>query len=207
MLAAEITALRQTNIKRLFAYSSLGQVALIFTAFALANADATQAALFIVLAHSLAKFIIFFALTKIEKEHNSIEMSTLKELNAPFLRAVMLLAMLSLLGIPLFAGFIGKFLLLKSLAVSGLLGVLLLIVFASFLEAVYYFKLAGFMFSKGEKRALIKVSFLEKFVLLLLTFLLLFVGIAPFIFSGFLQNAALMMLDASAYVKILLGAN
>ncbi len=190
MLVAEITGLKQTNLKRLFAYSSLGQVALIFTAFAMQNTDAIQAALFIVLAHSLAKFIIFLSLTSIFKEHKSFDIETLKELNSSFLRAVMLIAMLSLLGIPLFAGFIGKFLVLKSLAVEGMFSVLVIIVIASLLESVYYFKLAGYMFSKVKNKEQLSIGFTQKIVLSLLAFLLVLVGIAPFLISDFLLNSA-----------------
>jgi NADH:ubiquinone oxidoreductase subunit 2 (subunit N) len=119
----------------------------------------------------------------------------------------MLIAMLSLLGIPLFAGFIGKFLMLKSLAMDGLLGVLLIIILASLLEAVYYFKLAGFMFSKGEKKPHLHVSFTQKLVLSFLAFLLLLIGLAPFLISGFLNKSAQLMLDSQAYINILVGGN
>jgi len=205
MLVAEIAGLRQTNLKRLFAYSSLGQVALIFTAFAMQNQDAIQAALFIAFAHSVAKFIIFLALTNIQKEYKSFNIQTLKELNSPFLRAIMLIAMLSLLGIPLFAGFVGKFLVLKSLAVNGLLGVLVIIVFASLLESVYYFKLAGFMFIKNEKKEPLKIEFTQKLVFSLLAFLLVLIGIAPFLISGFLSESATIMLDSVTYISNLVG--
>jgi len=205
MLVAEIAGLRQQNLKRLFAYSSLGQVALIFTAFALQNVDAIQAALFIVFAHSVAKFIIFLALTNIYKEHKSFDIRTLKELNSPFLRAILLIAMLSLLGIPLFAGFVGKFLVLKSLAVSGLFLVLLIIIFASLIESVYYFKLAGFMFSKGTKKEYLRISFTQKVVFILLAFSLILIGIAPFLISGFLNEGATLMLDNFTYIQNLVG--
>jgi proton-translocating NADH-quinone oxidoreductase chain N len=205
MLVAEIAGLKQTNLKRLFAYSSLGQVALIFTAFALQNEDAVQGALFIVIAHSFAKFIIFLVLAFIEKEYESIHIDILKELNAPFLRAVLLIAMLSLLGIPLFAGFVGKLLVLKSLAVSGMLGVLVMIVIASLFEAVYYFKLAGYMFSKGERRGALHVGFIQKSVFALLVILLIVIGVAPFILSGFLGEASRVMLDSANYITVILG--
>ena len=205
MLVAEIAGLRQTNIKRLFAYSSLGQVALIFTAFALGNRDAIQAALFIVFAHSIAKFIIFLAITSIYKEHRSFEINTLKELNSPFLRAVMLIAMLSLLGIPLFAGFVGKFLVLKALAVDGLLTVLAILIFASLLESVYYFKLVGFMFESGERRERLSIGFTQKLIFTILALLLIVVGIAPFLVSNFLHDSATVMLDAVSYINILTG--
>ncbi len=205
MLVAEIAGLKQSNLKRLFAYSSLGQVALIFTAFAMGNSDAIQGALFIVFAHSVAKMIIFFALTSIEKEYKSFDIKVLKELNSPFLRAIMLIAMLSLLGIPVFAGFVGKFLVLKALVVDGMLTALVIIVFASLLESIYYFKLAGFMFSKGEKKEVLTVSFTQKFVFTLLVFLLIIVGIAPFLISSFLHEASTIMLDSKSYIDMLVG--
>jgi len=205
MLIAEIAALRQTNLKRLFAYSSLGQVALLFTAFAMQNADAIQAALFIVLSHSVAKFIIFLALTSIEKEHKSMHIDTLKALNAPFLRAIMIIAMLSLLGIPLFAGFIGKFLALKSFALEGMFTVLGIIVIGSLIEAVYYFKLIGFMFEKGEKREALKIGSGQKVLFGLLALSLIIIGIAPMTISHFLLDAATVMLDAKTYIAMLVG--
>lgn len=205
MLIVEIVALRQRNLKRIFAYSSLGQVALLFTAFAMQNVAAIQAALFIVFSHSVAKFIIFLALTSIEKEHKSMDINTLKSLNSPFLRAVMIIAMLSLLGIPLFAGFIGKFLALKSFAIEGLFTVLVLIIIGSLIEAVYYFKLLGFMFSKGEKREPLKIALRQKIVFALLAFSLILIGIAPMMISGFLLDAATVMLDGKSYVTMLVG--
>jgi len=205
MLIVEIVALRQTNLKRIFAYSSLGQVALLFTAFAMQNENAIQAALFIVLSHSVAKFIIFLALTSIEKEHKSMHIDTLKELNSPFLRAIMLIAMLSLLGIPLFAGFIGKFLALKSFALEGMFTVLAIIIIGSLIEAIYYFKLAGFMFEKGEKREPLKISLGQKTLFGLLALALIIIGIVPMTISGFLLDAGSVMLDAGSYITLLVG--
>jgi proton-translocating NADH-quinone oxidoreductase chain N len=205
MLVAEMAGLRQTNLKRLFAYSSLGQVALIFTAFAMQNADAIQAALFIVLSHSVAKFIIFLALGSIQKEYKSMHIDILKKLNAPFLRVIILTAMLSLLGIPLLAGFVGKFLALKSFAVEGMFGVLTIIIVGSLIEAVYYFKLAGFMFSKDEKKELLHISLTQKAVFLFATLVLIMIGIAPMIISNFLLDAAHAMIDSQNYINILVG--
>jgi NADH:ubiquinone oxidoreductase subunit 2 (subunit N) len=118
----------------------------------------------------------------------------------------MLIAMLSLLGIPLFAGFIGKLLLLKSLAMHGLLGVLLIIVFASLLESTYYFKLAGFMFSKEKRAKPLTVGCTQKLLFTFLALLLVFIGVAPFFISSFLSDSATTMLNANAYITNLVGA-
>ena len=194
MLAAEVAGLRQSHLKRLFAYSSLGQVALVFTAFALQNTQAIQAALFIVLAHSVAKMGIFFALALIEKEHESMESETLKSLNSPFLRVILLISMLSLLGIPLFAGFVGKLLVLKSLALEGMLPIIMMIILASLIEAVYYFKLAGYMFTSDKRRDVLKVTWAHKTILAFLSLLLLIIGMAPFLLSEYLFEASKLML-------------
>ena len=205
MLVAEFTVLRQNHLKRLFAYSSLGQVAMIFMAFALQTPEAVQAAFFVMIAHSIAKFTLFFAITSIHKEHKSYDVDTLKELNSPFLRVVMLISMLSLLGIPIFAGFIGKMLILKSLASNGFILMLILMVFASFIEAIYYFRISGYMFSKGKKREKLKIGFLQKFVFVFLSSLIIIIGIAPFVISGFLQEAANVMLDSQSFINLLGG--
>lgn len=205
MLIAEIIALKQTNLKRVFAYSSLGQIGLIFTAFAMQNTDAIQGALFIVFAHSIAKMIIFLSLTSIYKEYKSFDIKVLKELNSPFLKTIMLIAMLSLLGLPLFAGFVGKFLTLKALAVNGMIGVLIIIVIASLLEAVYYFKLTGFMFSKNSKNSVLNINLTHKIIFSFLAFLLIAVGIFPIVISNFLQDGANILSDSKSFVDLLVG--
>ena len=194
MLIAEITGLRQTNLKRLFAYSSLGQVALIFTAFALQNQEAIVGALFIALAHSIAKATIFFSLSTLNKEYKSFDITILKKLNSPFLRATIIIAMLSLLGIPLFAGFVGKFLTLKALAVDGFIGVLFIIIIASLIEAVYYFKIIGYLFSKEKDIQTLSLGLRERFTFSILSILILLIGIAPYLISDFLNKASLIML-------------
>ena len=207
MLVAEIVALKQTNLKRVFAYSSLGQIGFIFAVMASENVYALTAAFFIILAHSVAKMMVFLSITSIQREHNSVEITTLKELNSPFIVLMMILAMLSLLGIPLLAGFVGKFLALKDFAVTGEFVILGVIVIASLIESIYYFKIAGNLFSQGEKREKLRLTLTQKAVFITLALLLLLVGTAPFFFSGFINDAAKVMLDSSTYANTLMGVN
>jgi multicomponent Na+:H+ antiporter subunit D len=205
MLAAEIVALKQSNLKRVFAYSSLGQIGFIFAVMASENANALTAALFIVLAHSVAKMIIFLSITSVEKTYKSVEVKTLKVMHSPFIVVMMVLAMLSLLGIPLLAGFVGKFLALKDFAVTGQYVVLAVIIIASVIESIYYFKIAGNLFSKEEKRIDLNLSVLQKAVFIVLALVLILVGTAPWLFSGFINDAATVMLDSPMYVHMLTG--
>jgi len=73
MIVAEIVALKQTNLKRVFAYSSLGQIGFIFAVMASENVYALTAAFFIILAHSVAKMMIFLSITSIQREHKSVK--------------------------------------------------------------------------------------------------------------------------------------
>ena len=205
MIVAEIVALKQTNLKRVFAYSSLGQVGFIFVVMASENVYALTAAFFIILAHSVAKMMIFLSITSIQREYKSVEIATLKELNSPFITLMMILAMLSLLGIPLLAGFVGKFLALKDFAVTGEFVILGVIVIASLIESICYFKIAGNLFSKGEKRSKLIVTLSQKAVFMTLALVLLLVGTAPFLFSSFINDAAQVMLDSSTYANMLTG--
>lgn len=207
MLVAEIVALKQRDLKRVFAYSSLGQVGLIFSVFALGNSEAVTAALFIVLAHSLAKLMIFLSIASIEREHKSTQIATLAELNSPFLKGVMLLAMLSLLGIPPLIGFTGKFLALKSFALGGEFVVMGLILLASLIESVYYFKIAGTLFAKGERRERLSMMMGQKAVFGILALMLIVAGVAPWLFSGFVHEASQAMLDTVAYTHTILGVS
>lgn len=208
MIAAEIVALKQTNLKRVFAYSSLGQIGFIFAVMASENAYALTAAFFIIIAHSVAKMIIFLSITSIEREHKSVQIETLKTLNSPFITVMMLLSMLSLLGIPLLAGFVGKFLALKDFAVTGQFTVFAVIIIASLIESIYYFKIAGLLFHKGEeseKREKLTLTGTQKMVFSILVLVLLVVGMAPWLFSGFINDAAKVMLDSVTYATYLTG--
>jgi len=204
MLVAEIVALKQTNLKRLFAYSSLGQIGLIFTAFAMQNQDGVQGALYIIFAHSIAKTIIFLSLTTIGKKYNTYDIEVLKKLNSNFLKVVMLIAMLSLLGIPLFAGFVGKFLTLKTLAVNGTFLAMGIILLASLLEAVYYFKLVGFMFVKNEVKEVLEINKTQKVIFASLAIILIIVGTFPFVVSNFLLDSANVLLDNHSFITMLM---
>jgi len=84
-------------------------------------------------------------------------------------------------------------------------GVLTIIIVGSLIEAVYYFKLAGFMFSKDEKKELLHISLIQKAAFLFATLVLIMIGIAPMIISNFLLDAAHAMIDSQNYINILVG--
>lgn len=206
MIVAEIVALKQTNLKRIFAYSSLGQIGFIFSTLALESNSAVTAAIFIVIAHSIAKMAIFLTIGIIEHRKGSVDVSILRQIRSPFIVVVMAVAMVSLLGLPPLLGFTGKFLSLKSFATSGDFSALAIIVIASVIESVYYFKLLGLLLEKGTQREPISISLSQKSILTLLIAILIVLGVAPWIISPYIDQASHMMLDNTLYISTLLGA-
>jgi len=205
LIIAEIVALRQRNIKRLFAYSSLGQLALLFIAFSIQTTDSIYAGLYIILAHSLAKMVIFLSISYISDRYGSEDIEIFSTLNSPFLKWVLVISMLSLLGMPLFAGFVGKFLLLKTLGGMGSYGVVGAILFASLIEAIYYFKLIGMLFNSRERGESINISPTQKSILSALAIAVILFGVAPFIISDWLNVASEAMINSHIYQNIILG--
>jgi NADH:ubiquinone oxidoreductase subunit 2 (subunit N) len=83
--------------------------------------------------------------------------------------------------------------------------ILVMIIIGSLIEAVYYFKLAGYMFSKGKKRAPLQIDLRQKILFSFLALSLILIGIAPMMISGFLLDAGSVMLDGKSYVTMLVG--
>ena len=94
---------------------------------------------------------------------------------------------------------------LKSFAVEGMFLVMVIIIIGSLIEAVYYFKLAGFMFEQAEKKEPLKISLGQKTLFGLLALALIIIGIVPMTISGFLLDAGSVMLDAGSYITLLAG--
>lgn len=205
MIVAEVVALKQTNLKRVFAYSSLGQVGLMFALFALGTAQAITAGLYIVIAHSIAKLMIFLSITSIQRRYECVDITVLRRVKSPFMVAIVLIAMLSLLGLPPLLGFTGKFLGMSSMAVGGEFALIAVVLVASLIESIYYFKIAGGLLHKSDEREPLGLSLVEKLVFALLALLLIVLGSAPWIVSESLHQSAKIMLDSALYSASLLG--
>ena len=137
----EIMALRQTDIKRLFAYSTMGQVGEITLTLGLCGYLATTGALFHLVNHAIMKDLLFFASGLFILRAGTRELDGLKGLGRvmPFTATCMVIGLLSILGLPPFAGFMSKFLMVYSIAaVSPTAAALMLL--ASMAGVVYYMR-------------------------------------------------------------------
>lgn len=128
MLVGNLLALMQQNIKRLLAYSSIAHMGyLLIILVASGSSDnrplATEAALYYLIAYTATTLAAFGLLSLISAHQDGAETAQIEDINGlfwhqPLLAIMMMVAMLSLAGIPLTAGFIAKFYIFST-AVSG----------------------------------------------------------------------------------------
>jgi NADH-quinone oxidoreductase subunit N len=146
MTVGNLMALRQTNIKRMLAYSSIAHAGYALVGLAAAMNDPTQldqgmgAVLFYLLAYSLMTLGAFAVVTATGYSHENQEMSGYAGLaeRRPVLSGVLTLFLLSLVGIPPTVGFVGKFFLFSSAIQAGLYGLVVIAVLNSAVSAWYY---------------------------------------------------------------------
>lgn len=160
MIVGNVIALRQTNIKRLFAYSSIGHAGYLLAAVSTLNAFTIESIWFYLMAYlfmTLGAFAIIQFMT--EKWHNE-DIYALAGLakRAPYLAISMGIFILSLAGIPGTAGFIGKLSIFLALLNNHdgqfMLAAVLLI--ATVISYVYYFNLLIQMFFRPSVEGKIK---------------------------------------------------
>lgn len=139
VFVASIVAIKQPNIKRLFAYSSIAQIGYMIIGIGIGTSLGLQATLLHLFNHALMKGALFLALAAVVYRIGSTDRACLNGLakHMPWTMAAVVVAGLSLIGVPLTVGFISKWYLVLASFQSGLWPVALLIVIGS-LIAVYY---------------------------------------------------------------------
>lgn len=139
MLYGEIMALRQDDLKRLLAYSTMGQIGEICMTLGVLSWLAATGALMHMLNHAIMKDLLFLCSGALIMRAGTHRLADLAGLGKamPFTAACMVIGLLSILGLPPFAGFMSKFMMLYALAeVSPLLAAVMLL--ASLAGVIYY---------------------------------------------------------------------
>ena len=161
MFAGNLGALVQTNIKRLLAYSSIAHAGYILVAFAAVtfmandlNGGATPAyaaVLFYLLSYALVKIGAFTIVSEIGgtgEKNLTLEDYTGLAQRQPFAAAALSLFLLSLLGLPVTAGFFGKFYIFKAAVNSHLIWLAVIMGINSVIGAYYYLRLIVAMYMR-----------------------------------------------------------
>lgn len=142
MTLGNLAALRQSGLKRLLAYSSIGHAGFVLMAVAVADraADALAAVAYHLAAYALMNLGAFVAVAAIERGAGDDDVSAVRGLarSRPALAVGLALSLLSLAGIPPLAGFVGKVLLLE-VAVDGGYAWLAGLAIANMVVALWYY--------------------------------------------------------------------
>lgn len=157
MVIGNITAIAQTNIKRMMAYSSIAQAGYILvgvTASGLNSGPGVTAVLFYVMAYAMTNLGIFAVLTHMDQEGGWVEINDMKGLfyRKPLYAVAMLFFFISLIGIPPTVGFLGKALLIVAAANSGYVWLAVLMVVTSVFSVGYYYRVVRVMFLEKTDR-------------------------------------------------------
>lgn len=185
MLIGNWLALRQENIKRLLAYSSIGHLGYLLIPMLANSETGVKASVFYLVTYfvsMLAAFGIIGFLS--EKRKDAFELSQYRGLfwRRPWSAALLTITMLSLAGIPLTAGFMGKFYLLLSGVGSKLWMLTVILVISSTIGLFYYLRVVISLFAKEAETKTFKAyntSVSGGIALGVLFILLLWIGIYP----------------------------
>ena len=122
MTFGNLAAIRQTDVKRLLAYSSIAHAGYILMGFTVYSAESLQAMLFYFFVYLFMNLGAFWVVIVLINRLGSPELSRWRgaALKAPFLFVLMFICLISLTGIPPTAGFIGKLLLFKVVLGAGI---------------------------------------------------------------------------------------
>jgi NADH-quinone oxidoreductase subunit N len=158
LVLGNFVAISQRNLKRMLAYSSIAHAGYIMVAVAAAGTAnvidaATQSALVYMMAYMFTNLGAFAVVMAIEREDGSggnIDDITGLAKSRPLMAMAMTIFMLSLTGIPLTAGFVGKFMVFASAIQAGLFGLAVIGVLTSVVSAFYYVRVVVNMYLRDS---------------------------------------------------------
>jgi multicomponent Na+:H+ antiporter subunit D len=139
MFIASIIAVFETNLKRMLAYSSLGQVGYITLGIALANTQGLTGGIVHLLNHALMKTALFMALGAIAYRLGSVKLDAIAGIGRrmPWTMAVFVLGGMALVGVPGTAGFVSKWYLAIGAVEKGWWPLVFAILISSLIAVVY----------------------------------------------------------------------
>lgn len=184
MFAGNLLALFQTNVKRMLAYSSISHLGYLLVTILASGTLAAAAAAFYLTAYfitTLGAFGVVTVLSSAERDADRMEDYQGLAWKRPWLAGVFTLTLFSLAGIPLTAGFIGKFYIISAGAGQALWFVLIVMVINSVIGLSYYLRIVVALFSQPDEKCAPapERSPSGSAALAALAFLLIWLGVYP----------------------------
>jgi NADH-quinone oxidoreductase subunit N len=185
LFIGNITALYQSNFKRMLAFSSISHAGYMLFAIIALGSTSINSVFVYASAYSLASIIAFGVLIIVKEQTGDENFESFNGLakKNPFLALVLTIAMLSLAGIPLTAGFIGKFFMFSSALQQYHIWLIVLAIVNAVIGIFYYFRVIVAMYFKdAESKELVATTY-YKLVLSLSALATIILGIYPSIIT------------------------
>ncbi len=184
---ANVFAIRQQNLKRFLAFSSISQAGYILLAVISGSKMGMASLVYYVLVYMFSNLAAFGVLSVIEERTGKVRMDDYNGLyqTNPRLSFVMMLALFSLAGIPPFAGFFSKFFVFSAAAAQGYYVLVFIALLNTIISLYYYLLLIKSMFLNKSETPIetVKSDFPLKLSLVVCTLGILVVGIISSIYS------------------------
>jgi NADH-quinone oxidoreductase subunit N len=180
IIIGNITAIAQTNIKRMLAYSTIANIGFILLALSIGSYESFIAAMFYTVTYVITTILAFGLLSQLLSDNNAIEeikdISGLAKYN-PLAAFMLLVLMLSYIGIPPFLGFHAKLFVIQSLVQSNNIILAIFAVIMTVIGSYYYLRVVKVMYFDEYNGSL---SFSSNHMLsAILVFVLIYLGLFP----------------------------
>jgi proton-translocating NADH-quinone oxidoreductase chain N len=212
LLIGEISAFSQNNVKRMLAYSSIGQIGLIVFALAMASSNGVAGGLFQLISHSLGKALLFLSAGYIIYRTASMDISSFEGIGKkmPVTSLAFTIGAFSLVGLPPFVGFPSKFLIVQAALTKGEIlyfVFIALVLIGTVIEGVYFFRVVQVIYFKKDKNiAEIKEAPIAALIpMFILSIFIIAIGIYPKLVTDILDSAVSEFLNRIDYIKGVLG--
>ena len=188
MTIGNIMALRQDNVKRMLAFSGISHAGFMLMAI-LCLSTAASTLLYYTAAYALSGIASFAVIIYVTRNKDNEDISNFNGLGKtnPLLAAVLTASLLSMAGIPIFAGFFAKFMLFSQTIKAGFLVVVIAGVINSIISIGYYFKLILAMYTKEAAEEQQAVPFVYYFVAVVAILLNILMGLYPSFITNLLR--------------------
>ncbi len=180
MTVGNIMALRQTNVKRMLAFSGISHAGFMLMTL-LSVTTSASSLLYYASAYSLAGIAAFSVILYVCKNRDNEDIVNFHGLGKtnPLLAAILTGALLSMAGIPIFSGFFAKLILFNQTIQAGYLIVVIAAVINSIISVGYYFKLILAMYTKEPNEERTGTPFLIYAVAVVAILLNIVLGLFP----------------------------
>jgi NADH-quinone oxidoreductase subunit N len=193
IILGNLEALPQRNIKRLMAYSSIAQAGYISTGFLAGGQLGLTAVLFYLFVYLFANMGVFLAITIVYAKTGSDQIEDYAGMwkRSPLIGVVLLVCLLSLAGVPPFAGFSGKWYLFGAAISKGYTWIALIGMVFSVVSLYYYLQVARqALFPEPKDPSPIEMNWVERSVLIVCVLFTITLGFWPTPVMQMAQSAA-----------------